>query len=181
MRATQALRLHAAQGRCNVGLAVARIVYALFDSASAASEAETTVRREHSRAGACTVQSFARKPIDGTMLPEGATEFGRNLFISMGAGAIVMTIAGAIAGAFDLLLGMGIAMGVALGFVTGLLMGLVGAMQAGTRILKPALREVEARIGDGRVLVVVEPATKSDLDAVADTLERFSPRELGTL
>lgn len=160
---------------------MATVVYALYDSAKAGGEAETAVRREHSRAGACTVQSFARAPIDGTMLPEGATEFGRNLFISMGAGAVVMTIAGAIAGAFDLLLGMGIAMGVALGFVTGLLMGLVGAMQAGTRMLKPVLREVEARLVDGRVLVVVEPATKADLDAVADTLERYAPRELGTL
>jgi hypothetical protein len=160
---------------------VALVVYALFDSAHAANEAETAVRREHSRGGACTVQTFARAPIDGTMLPEGATEFGRNLFISMGAGAVVMTIAGAIAGAFDLLLGMGIGMGIALGFVTGLLMGLVGGMQAGTRMLKPALRSVEARLVDDRVLVIVEPATKSDLDAVADTLERYEPRELGTL
>jgi hypothetical protein len=31
------------------------------------------------------------------------------------------------------------------------------------------------------VLIVVEPAGKQDLDAVSETLERFSPRELGTL
>ena len=160
---------------------MADVVYALYDSKSEATAAETAVRREHSRGGACTVQSFDRAPIDGNVLPEGATEFGRNVFISMAAGAAFMTIAGGIAGAMDLLLGMGVGLGIALGFVTGLLMGLVGAMQAGTRIPKRSLRELQTRLVDGRVLVIVEPAGKHDLDAVSDTLERFSPRELGVL
>ncbi len=159
---------------------MATVVYALFDTARTAAAAETAVRSEFGRAGACTIQTFDRTPIDGTNLPDGATEFGRNLLIAMGAGGLVMTIAGGVAGALDLLLGMGVALGLGLGCVTGLLMGLVGAMQAGTRIPKRELRELEPRIGGGRVLVVVEPASKADGDGVIEALERFEPRELGT-
>jgi len=159
---------------------LATVVYALFDSARSAAVAEASVRSEFGRAGACTIQAFDRAPIDGTNLPDGATEFGRNLLIAMGAGGLVMTIAGGIAGAFDLLLGMGVGLGLGLGLVTGLLMGLVGAMQAGTRIPKPELRALETRLGQGRVLVVVEPASNADKAGVIEVLERSEPCELGT-
>jgi ABC-type dipeptide/oligopeptide/nickel transport system permease subunit len=179
-RGAQALRLHRAAPRGTVAV-MALVVYALFDRASVASTAELAVRSEHGRGGAGLVQSFDRGPLDGNGLPDGATEFGRNLAIAMLAGAAFMGIAGGIAGALDLLLGMGVGLGIALGFVTGLLMGLVGAMQAGTRIPKRELRELQSRITEGRVLIVVEAARKSDVALVCDTLERFEPCELGTI
>jgi hypothetical protein len=159
---------------------MATVVYALFDSAEAAARAETTVRAEHGRGGSCVLQSFDRAPLDGNILPEGATEFGRNLVIAMLAGAAFMSVAGGIVGGLDLLLGMGVGMGIALGFVTGLLMGLVGAMQAGTRIPKPVLRALEPRLARGCILLIVEPVRAQDCDAVVTTLEQLGPSEFGT-
>ena len=95
---------------------------------------------------------------------------GRNIAIAMVAGGVFMAVAGGLAGAFDLMLGMGIGMGVGLGFVTGLLMGLVGAMQAGTRIPKPALRALEARLAAGGAILVVE-LDAAKLDAATELLE----------
>lgn len=160
---------------------MALVVYALFDSASEATVAEQAVRKEHGKGGACVVNSYDHGPLDGTGLPEGATEFGRNVAIAMLAGAGFMAVAGGIAGAMDLLLGMGVGMGVMLGLVTGLLMGLVGAMQAGTRIPKRAIRELAARLVDGRVLVIVEVSSQREVPRVIETLERFDPRELGDM
>lgn len=157
------------------------VVYALFDASDRATAAVALLQRKHGRGGAVTVQLHTRAPLDGNLLPEGATEFGRNIVIAMAAGGVFMAVAGALAGAFDLLLGMTIAMGIGLGGVTGVLMGLVGAMQAGTRIPKRELRELEPRVREGCSLLVVEFDRKDTAEAAHDDLEPFAPVDAGTL
>jgi ABC-type dipeptide/oligopeptide/nickel transport system permease subunit len=150
------------------------VVVALFASNAAAEAAELAIGRACSRGGECLIQRHTRVPFDGNSLPDGATEFGRNIVIAMVAGGLFMATAGALAGAFDLMLGMGIGMGIALGFVTGLLMGLVGAMQAGTRIPKPALRGLVARFVPGGAILVVE-IDAARVDEVETLLEPHAP------
>lgn len=157
------------------------VVYALFDASDRASAAAESLQRSHGRGGAVTVQLHGKAPLDGNLLPEGATEFGRNIVIAMAAGGVFMAVAGALAGAFDLLLGMTVAMGIGLGGVTGVLMGLVGAMQAGTRIPKRELRELEPRLREGCSLLVVEFDRKDTAQAAFDDLEPFGPIDAGTL
>jgi hypothetical protein len=156
------------------------VVYALL-ARSAAEAAEAELRRDHVGGHLNVAQVHERAPLDTNILPEGATEFGRNLLIAMAAGGVFMAAAGAIAGAMDLMLGMGVGMGVALGFVTGLLMGLVGAMQAGTRVAKLALRELEPRMTDGRAVLVIEVDGRREATAVESLLERHQPLEKGTI
>lgn len=150
------------------------VVYALFPDEAAASAASAALQKDRRRGDTASVQLHSRAPLDGNILPEGATEFGRNLAIAMVAGGVFMAIAGAIAGALDLLLGMTVGMGIALGGVTGVLMGLVGAAQAGTRIPRRELRELEPRLAQGRTLLVVE---LDSLDEAKRALERLEPLE----
>ncbi len=145
------------------------VLVALFERADAAIAAEAGLATL-TRGGGGLTQRHGRAPLDANILPEGATEFGQNIAIAMVAGGVFMAVAGGLAGAFDLMLGMGIGMGVGLGFVTGLLMGLVGAMQAGTRIPKPALRALEARLAAGGAILVVE-LDAAKLDAATELLE----------
>ena len=158
---------------------MANVVYALL-SADAAAAAESALQLDQKRHGPYVVQLHARAPLDGNNLPDSATEYGRNLLMAMGAGAVFMAVAGGVAGALDLMLGMGIGMGVALGFVVGLMMGLVGAMQAGTRIPKPELRELEPRVGDGRVLLLAEVEPRH-VPRVVEALEQHAPETLDAL
>jgi hypothetical protein len=158
---------------------MSNVVYALL-SADSAKAAESELERDRNRHGSYVVQLHARAPIDANILPEGATEFGRNLLIAMGAGAVFMAVAGGVAGALDLMLGMGVVMGVGMGFLVGLLMGLVGAVQAGTRVLKKPLRELEPRIGAGHVLLLAEVEPR-DVARVVEALERHDPEEVDTL
>lgn len=160
--------------------AMAVVVYALLER-SAAEAAEALLRRDHVGGHLNVAQLHDRAPLDANILPEGATEFGRNLLMAMAAGGLFMAAAGALAGAMDLILGMGVGMGLALGFVTGLLMGLVGAMQAGTRVAKLPLRSLEAQIRDGRTLLVIEVDGRREAAAVADVLERHQALEVGTI
>jgi hypothetical protein len=160
--------------------ALSKVVYALLEGPAAAA-AEEQLRREHAGGHLNVAQLHTRAPLDGNILPEGATEFGRNLAIAMVAGAVVMSIAGGVAGAMDLMLGMGVGMGLGLGFVTGLLMGLVGAMQAGTRIAKAPLRALEARLTDGRALLVIEVAGPAEARRVVEVIERHGPIELDAI
>jgi hypothetical protein len=155
------------------------VVYALLER-SAADAAEAELRRDHV-GGHLNVAQVHERTLDANILPEGATEFGRNLLIAMAAGGVFMAAAGAIAGAMDLMLGMGVGMGVALGFVTGLLMGLVGAMQAGTRVAKLPLRELEPRMTEGRAVLVIEVDARHEAAAVDSVLERHQPVEKGTI
>jgi hypothetical protein len=158
---------------------VAVLVYALFDDVSAASAAEAAVRGSFGRGGAAVVQLHTRAPLDANILPEGATEFGRNIAIAMIGGGVFMAVAGALVGAFDLMLGLGVGLGIALGFVTGLLMGLVGAMQAGTRVAKPQLRALEPRLArGGAALVLVEVEGKDDAAQLLEALQARAPAEL---
>lgn len=146
------------------------VVIALFERAEAATTAETAIAGRFGRGGDCLIQRHTRAPLDSNNLPEGATEFGRNIAIAMVSGGVFMAVAGGIAGGLDLMLGMGIGMGIGLGFVTGLLMGLVGAMQAGTRIPKPGLRAMQSRLRPGGAIVVVEIAA-AGVDDVTEMLE----------
>ncbi len=159
---------------------MAVIVYALFADEASANEAERRLQEEREAPEPRAIQVHRKAPLDGNILPEGATEFGRNLIIAMIAGAVFMTAAGGIAGAMDLVLGMSVGMGMALGFVTGLLMGMVGAMQAGTRIAKAPLLELEPEIHNGRVLLLTEVESR-EVDAVVETLERHRPISVSTL
>lgn len=147
------------------------VTIALFERSDDAEVAEAAIASAFARGGACLTQRHRRAPLDGNILPEGATEFGRNIAIAMVAGGVFMAIAGGLAGAFDLMLGMGVGMGVGLGFVTGLLMGLVGAMQAGTRIPKPAVRALEARLAQGGTILLVE-VDAARTEAVGELLEQ---------
>lgn len=159
---------------------MSRIVYALLEGA-AADAADEDLRRSGSAGAANPAQLHRRAPLDANILPDGATEYGRNLLIAMAAGAVIMAATGAIAGALDLMLGMGVAMGTALGLVTGTLMGLVGAMQAGTRVAKAPLRSLEPSITDGRALLIIEVSTRADAARVADIMKRHGPAEVGIL
>lgn len=155
------------------------VVYALFP-ATAADAAEAALQHDQKVHGHYVVQLHTRAPLDGNILPDAATEYGRNLLIAMGAGAVFMAVAGGIAGALDLMLGMPVAMGVGLGFVVGLLMGLVGAMQAGTRIAKPPLRELEPRLREGFVLLLAEVEPR-EVERIVETLEHHAPETVETL
>lgn len=156
------------------------VVYALLER-SAAHAAEAELRRDHVGGHLNVAQLHERAPLDANILPEGATEFGRNLLIAMVSGGVFMATAGAIAGLMDLILGMGVGMGITLGFVTGLLMGLVGAMQAGTRVAKLPLRELEPRMSEERALLVIEVDGQREATAVDSVLERHQPLEQGTI
>lgn len=156
------------------------VVYALLER-SEAEAAEAELRRDQVGGHLNVAQLHTRAPLDSNILPEGATEFGRNLIIAMAIGGVFMAVAGAIAGAMDLMLGMGVGMGIALGFVTGLLMGLVGAMQAGTRVAKLPLRELESRVSEDRALLVIEVDGRREATAVDEVLERHQPLEKGTI
>ena len=128
-----------------------------------------------------TINAVLRAPLDANILPEGATEFGRNLVIAMVAGALVMGAAGAIAGAFDLMLGMGVGMGLGLGFLTGVLMGLVGAMQAGTRVAKAPLRALEPKLTGAHALLVIEVEDRREAVRVVEVIERNHPLGVDTI
>lgn len=151
---------------------MAAVVYALFAQAATADVADAELRASSSREGPRAAVLVQQAPIDGNILPDSATGYGRNLLVAMAAGAAFMALAGAVAGALDLMLGMSVGMGIGLGLLTGLLMGLVGAMQAGTRVPKPALRELEPRIREGAVLLVLETAEPG---LVLETLKRHDP------
>lgn len=154
------------------------VVYALFETSAEADAAELALRNTHGRGGAVVAQLHIRAPLDANMLPEDATEYGRNIAIAMVGGGVFMAVTGAIVGALDLMLGLGVGMGIALGFVTGLLMGLVGAMQAGTRRPKAQLRALESRLREGAALLVVEVGTKSEAAGVSEQLRSRDPLEL---
>jgi hypothetical protein len=158
---------------------MSNVVYALF-GAEAAAAAESALQKDQKQHGPYVVQLHAQPPLDGNILPDSATEYGRNLLLAMGAGALFMAAAGGVAGALDLMLGMGVGMGVGLGLVVGLLMGLVGAMQAGTRIPKPPLREIEPRLGDRCVLLLAEVESR-DVRRIIDVLERHDPEIVDAL
>lgn len=126
------------------------------------------------------MQLHERAPIDANILPDSATEYGRNLLMAMGAGAIFMAVTGGVAGAMDLVLGMNVAVGIGLGFLVGLLMGLVGAMQAGTRVLKKPLRELEPRLTEDWVLLLAEVEPPS-VTRIIEVLERHDPEVVDAL
>lgn len=150
---------------------MAMVVFALFADVSSAEAAAKDLQHQRTGHTPRTIQVHDRAPLDGNVLPDGATEYGRNLVIATVGGGLFMAAAGGTAGALDLVLGMNVGLGIGLGLVTGLLMGLVGAMQAGTRIAKAQLRELEPRLEDGHRLVLVEVAAR-EVDAVVHTLER---------
>ncbi|HET6585663.1 MAG TPA: hypothetical protein VFG69_19525 [Nannocystaceae bacterium] len=156
------------------------VVYALLEG-SDAEAAESELRRDQVGGRLNVAQLHTRAPLDANIMPEGATEFGRNLLIAMVAGGLFMATAGAIAGAIELVLGMTVGMGIALGLVTGLLMGLVGAMQAGTRVAKAPLRALESRITDGRALLLTEVESAEKADRVVDVIERHGALEIGRI
>jgi hypothetical protein len=160
---------------------VSVVVFALFDSSDVAAAAEADLRHGQVGGPLNVAQVHTRAPLDTNILPEGATEFGRNLVIAMAAGGVFMAAAGAVAGAMDLMLGMGVGMGIALGLVTGLLMGLVGAMQAGTRVAKSSLRALEPRLTEGRALLVIEVDDGREADRVVEVLERHQAIEHGRI
>jgi hypothetical protein len=158
---------------------MSNVVYALY-APQAAAAAESALLRDQEQHGPYVVQLHERAPLDGNILPDAATEYGRNLLMAMGGGAVFMAVAGGIAGGLDLVLGMGIGMGIGLGSIVGLMMGLVGAMQAGTRIAKPSLRELERRLGEDQVLLLVEVEPR-DVQRVIDVLERHDPEVVDAL
>jgi hypothetical protein len=170
--------LHRLWRRAKLATRVSTVVYALFETGAAADAAELELRTTHGRGGGVLVQLHTRAPLDANILPEDATEYGRNIAIAMVGGGVFMAVAGAIVGALDLMLGLGVGMGIALGFVTGLLMGLVGAMQAGTRRPKAQLRALEPRLRDGCALLVVEVDSKGEAVGISEELQRHDPIEL---
>jgi hypothetical protein len=157
------------------------VVYALLEDAAAAAAAEASMRSTFGRGGAAVVQLHTRAPLDANQLPEGATEFGRNIVMAMLGGGAFMAAAGGIVGALDLMLGLGVGLGIALGCVTGLLMGLVGAMQAGTRVAKPQLRALEPRLAAGATLLLVEVEGRDEAAQVLEQLQHHHPAELDVL
>ena len=156
------------------------VVYALFPSVEAAEAARIELQRTPERKTPPEIHLYERPPLEGNALPEGATEFGRNVLVAMAAGAVFMAALGGIAAALDLVLGLGVGMGIGLGFVTGLLMGLVGAMQAGTRMAKGPLRALEPRLAEGCVLLLTE-VEGSEIDRCFELLTARQPLEVHVL
>lgn len=156
------------------------IVYALFADPETAEQAKRELAEALPTKRLYIPLSFASAPLEGNELPESATEFGRNLVLMIVLGAVVMGAAGAIAGAAGWVLGFDAALGLGLGGVTGALMGLVGAMQAGTRRAKAALRELEPRLQAGATLVLIE-VERADVDTAVESLERREPELVDVL
>ena len=156
---------------------VSLVVYALLPGQSA-EDADDELRRGNVGGLGNAAQIHRRAPLDANMLPDGATEYGRNLRIAIVAGAIVMSIAGGVAGAMHLVLGLSTSMGILLGAVTGALMGLVGAMQAGTRVAKESLLQLEKRLVGGNSLLVIEVGSRREADQVTQVLQRHDPMEI---
>ncbi|NJK32046.1 MAG: hypothetical protein HC927_06285 [Deltaproteobacteria bacterium] len=158
---------------------MARIVYGLFEQASAAEVAADELRTRSDAHPTFSVQTHAEAPLDGNYLPESATEIGRNTMIAVVAGAIGGAIIGALAASLFDIMGLTLAIGVLFGAVTGVLLGLLGGMMAGTRQAKPALREFEGDLGKGAVLVTVEVDDPGHVELVARVLERAGGTGVG--
>jgi hypothetical protein len=154
---------------------MASVVQAVFEDETAAEEAHQALTRDQSHR---TVVVLGRRLPDGNELPEGATEFGRNILIACAAGGVFFMVAGGVAGAMDLVLGMNTALGIGLGLVTGLLVGMVGAIQAGTRTARSQLRQSAASLEGGQKIVLAEVDSNRECKEVAALLEQQGGTEV---
>jgi hypothetical protein len=156
------------------------IVYGLFADKAASEQASAELRQADDQHPTFAVQSHERSPLDGNYLPEAATEIGRNTLVAVVVGGIGGLILGSIAGAMHVIVGLTLGIGAAFGLLTGILSGMLGGMMAGTRQPKPALRELAARLGEGRVLLTVEVDDQGHVELVEQLLEKHAGESVGS-
>jgi hypothetical protein len=148
---------------------VPHVVYALFDDPAAADQ----VRSELSRGGTgpgLDVRPHERH-LDANQLPEAATTFGRNMVVTTAISSVFFTVAGVVVGAYDVVIGMGPGMGAVIGLITGVVIGVFTAMQAGTRVAKPPLLALAARLPQGAVLLTIEVDSRRQAEKVLEQLD----------
>jgi hypothetical protein len=150
--------------------AVPHVVYALFSDPEAADRVRAELTRGGKDGPGLDVRPHEHH-LDANQLPEGATTFGRNMVVTTAISSVFFTVAGVVVGAFDLMLGVGPFMGGAIGLITGLVIGVYTAMQAGTRVAKPALLALAPRLPAGAVLLTIEVDTHREAERVIELLD----------
>lgn len=154
------------------------VVYALFEDAKLAEG----IRAELSRGGkdgrGLDVRPHEHR-LDANQLPEGATNFGRNLVVTTAVASVFFMVAGLAIGLYDVVPGMGPGMGLAIGLITGVVIGVYTAMQAGTRVAKPPLLELAPRLPQGAVLLTIEVDTRREADGLVDELDERGAETVG--
>lgn len=149
---------------------MSHVVYALFTDPEVAEGARADLSRHGAGAPGLNVQPHERR-LDANQLPEAATSFGRNMVVTTAIGTAFFVVAGIVVGLLDLVPGMGPGMGVLLGIISGTVVGVYTAMQAGTRVAKPALAELAPRVEAGAVLLTIELESRSRAEALVDDLD----------
>jgi hypothetical protein len=146
------------------------VVYALFDDPEAADRVRADLSRGGKDGPGLDVHPHERR-LDANQLPEGATNFGRNMVVTTAIASVFFTVAGVVVGAYDLVLGMGPGMGAVIGLITGLVIGVFTAMQAGTRVAKPPLLALAPRLSAGAVLLTIEVDGRGQAERLVDELD----------
>jgi hypothetical protein len=149
---------------------VPHVVYALFQDPEVADKLRAELARGGKEGPGLDVRPHERR-LDANQLPEGATNFGRNMVITTAISTVFFTAAGVLVGAYDLVLGMGPFMGLVIGVITGVVIGVYTAMQAGTRVAKPPLLALAPRLPQGAVLLTIEVDTRTEAERIVDLLD----------
>ena len=146
------------------------VVYALFEDAEVADQVRSELTRGGKDGPGLDVRPHERH-LDANQLPEGATNFGRNMVVTTAIASVFFTVAGVVVGAFDLVLGVGTFMGAVIGLITGVVIGVYTAMQAGTRVAKPPILALAPRLPQGAVLLTIELDHRHEAERLVEQLD----------
>ncbi|MCA9714196.1 MAG: hypothetical protein H6713_01900 [Myxococcales bacterium] len=150
---------------------MANVVYGVFPSNEAS---EPAIHELVNHTPPFSVQTFENQPIDANHLPEGATEFGRNIVLSTIWGGVLGAIFGLVSTAFYVFPGFGPVLNTLFGAASGVIIAFYTVIMAGTRIAKQPILEIERQLGDGPILLVIETESRKDADTVAECLEKHA-------
>ncbi len=150
---------------------MANVVYGVFKSAAAS---EPAIHELVNHQPPFSVQTFDEQPIDTNHLPEGATEFGRNIVISCIWGTVLGALFGFASGWVYTFPGFGPVLNTLFGAGSGIIIAFYTVIMIGTRVALEPIQRIEQQLGDGTILLVIETEARKDAELVADCLEKHN-------
>lgn len=160
---------------------VAKTVFGVFQNRNVADAAAANlIAGGDGRAGGgYSVQTHTAGPIDTSVLPDSATETGRNTTWAIGIGAAVGAMLGVGLGSGGVILGLGAGLGAMLGLLVGVLSGLLCGMMAGTRRPKLRLRRVAQELAGEQVLLTLEAPDRTTSESIQAQLQSRGAVDFG--
>jgi hypothetical protein len=149
---------------------VALLVHAVFETVSDSEAVTADLERRTEAHPQFAVQTHRERNLDGSALPESATEVGQNTKIATTVGAGVGLLVGVVGGSTLDFAGFNAGTGAGIGLLFGVLVGSLSGLMAGARQPKAKLRELAAGLADGRVLVTVEVDDRAQAEVVEGLL-----------